>query len=154
MSKKKIDIQDAVDQIAQTAEELGEKATEVIKTHLNIPSFSEQTADRKQIQNDIRNVLQSQKDFFATGATLPVSWRIEQLKKLYSSIKKYEEEIYEALSADLLKNPFESYATEIGIVLAEISQAVRRVKKWSKTRRISSELFMYPSKIPTRRWPK
>ena len=73
MSKKKIDIQEAVDQIAQTAEELGEKATEAIKTHLNIPSFGEQSADRKQIQEDIRTVLQSQREFFASGETLPVS---------------------------------------------------------------------------------
>ena len=146
MSKKKIDIQEAVDQIAQTAEELGEKATEAIKTHLNIPSFGEQSADRRQIQEDIRTVLQSQREFFASGQTLPVAWRIEQLKKLYDSIKKYENDIYSALNADLLKNPFDSYATEIGIVLSEISYALRNVKKWGKIRKISSKFFMYPSK--------
>ena len=146
MSKKKIDIQDAVDQIAQTAEELGEKATEVIKTHLSIPSFGEQSADRKQVQEDVRNVLQSQRDFFATGTTLSVSWPIEQLKKLYDAIKRYENDIYSALSADLQKNPFDSYSTEIGIVLSEISYAIRHVKKWSKTQKISSPLFMFPAK--------
>jgi len=146
MAKKKIDIQDAVDQIAQTAEELGEKASEAIKTHLNIPSFGEQSADRKQIQEDIRTVLQSQREFFASGTTLSLAWRIEQLKKLYSSIKKYENDIYSALSADLLKNPFDSYSTEIGVVLAEISYALRHVKKWGKTKKISSQLYMFPSK--------
>lgn len=146
MAKKKIDIQEAVDQIAQTAEELSIKAGDAIKSRLNIPSPGEQPSDRRQVQEDIHNVVESQKEFFKTGQTLSVEWRIEQLKKLYSSIKKYENDIYSALKIDLNKNSFESYASEIGIVLSEITQVIRNVKKWSRTRKVSSPLVLFPSK--------
>ena len=33
-------------------------------------------------KQDIETILASQRKFFATGKTLPVSWRLEQLKKL------------------------------------------------------------------------
>ena len=32
-------------------------------------------------KQDIETILASQRKFFATGKTLPVSWRLEQLKK-------------------------------------------------------------------------
>ena len=52
-------------------------------------------------------ILDSQRKFFRSGATLPVKFRIEMLKKLYNAVKKYEKEICEALSADLGKSDFE-----------------------------------------------
>lgn len=52
------------------------------------------TAMQKQ---DIETILASQRKFFATGKTLPVSWRLEQLKKLRTSMLRHEEDLYGAL---------------------------------------------------------
>ena len=41
----------------------------------------------------IEEILQKQKAYFYSGATLPMSFRIAQLKKLYAAVKKYENEI-------------------------------------------------------------
>ena len=57
---------------------------------------------------NIDEILKSQRDFFASGATLSVNFRIEMLKKLYAAVKKYENEICRALSLDLGKSDFEA----------------------------------------------
>ena len=52
-------------------------------------------------KQDIETILASQRKFFATGKTLPVSWRLEQLKKLRASMLRHEEDLYGALKKDL-----------------------------------------------------
>ena len=47
---------------------------------------------------------------------------------------------------DLHKSRFESYATEIGFVLAEITCAVKHLGQWMKRRRKPTPLFLFPSK--------
>ncbi len=49
----------------------------------------------------IEEILESQKKYFRSGATLPVEFRIRMLKKLYQAVQKYEAEIAEALKKDL-----------------------------------------------------
>lgn len=69
----------------------------------------------------INKLVQSQRHFFLTGTTLDVNVRIDALKKLYSAIKKHENEIFDALYKDLGKSQFESYMCEVGLTLSEIS---------------------------------
>ena len=45
------------------------------------------------------------------GNTLPVSFRKQQLKKLYDAINRYEDAIVDALKKDLGKSREESYIT-------------------------------------------
>ena len=52
-------------------------------------------------KQDIETILASQRKFFATGKTLPISWRLEQLKKLRTSMLRHEEDLYGALKKDL-----------------------------------------------------
>ena len=55
-------------------------------------------------KQDIETILASQRKFFATGKTLPISWRLEQLKKLRASMLRHEEDLYGALKKDLGKS--------------------------------------------------
>ena len=63
----------------------------------------------------INKLVQSQRHFFLTGTTLDVNVRIDALKRLYSAIKKHENEIFDALYKDLGKSQFESYMCEVGL---------------------------------------
>ena len=90
-------------------------------------------------------LLSLQKEYFQSGATLPVEFRIRQLKTLYQTILAMEEPIQEALLADLGKSQFESYETEIGFVLAEITHAIRHLKA-GKAKGETLPLFLFPSK--------
>ena len=42
---------------------------------------------------EIKGLLDSQRAYYRSGATIPVKFRIEQLKKLYAAVKKYQNEI-------------------------------------------------------------
>lgn len=94
---------------------------------------------------DFEQMVTGQHQFFASGKTLPVEFRLEQLQLLKAWIGTHESEIMDALHKDLCKSEFESYATEIGIVNEEIAYAMRRVRKWCKPRRVRTPLAQFPS---------
>jgi len=70
-------------------------------------------------ETEIKEIVQKQRSYFYTGATLPVEKRLDALKKLKTCIQKYEPLINEALKRDLGKSNFESYMCEVGLVLSE-----------------------------------
>ena len=60
-------------------------------------------------EQTIRQRISTQRDFFATGATLPLSFRLKQLEQLKLALKRHEQDLYTALKADLGKSRMESY---------------------------------------------
>ncbi len=92
---------------------------------------------------NIDNILDSQRNFFRSGVTLPVSFRIEMLRKLRGAVKKYEDEIAEALKADLGKSASESYMCEIGMVLSEITYMLRHIKKFAAKQYAATPLAQF-----------
>lgn len=69
-------------------------------------------------QAEIKQLIQKQRTFFHSDATLDVEYRIHALQKLKACILKYENEINIAIRADLGKCAFESYMCETGLVLS------------------------------------
>ena len=55
---------------------------------------------------ELDQLLQSQREFFRSGATLPVDFRVAMLRKLRSAVESHEDEISAALKADLGKSDF------------------------------------------------
>ena len=95
---------------------------------------------------DIHEIVESEKHFFRTGVTRGVDFRIDMLKKFRKAIIENDELISAALKADLNKQPFESYMCETGLLLEEINFHIKRLKKWSKTRRVKSGIGQLPGK--------
>lgn len=93
----------------------------------------------------IDDILQLQRDFYDNGATIPVSFRKKQLKKLYQAVQKYRPQIEEALKKDLGKSSYESFMCEVGLVLSEISYMIRHVKKFSKRKTVYTPLAQFAS---------
>ncbi|MGK7918553.1 MAG: aldehyde dehydrogenase family protein, partial [Trichodesmium sp.] len=60
-------------------------------------------------KSSIANILNKQRQFFATGKTKDIDFRIEQLKKLKRAISDYQEKIAAAVKADLNRPKFEAY---------------------------------------------
>ena len=50
---------------------------------------------------EIQALVAQQRAFFNSGATIPVEFRLEQLRKLYAAVKAHEDDIHTALTADL-----------------------------------------------------
>ena len=90
-----------------------------------------------------------QKQSLATSPFKDVNNRISALKKLKQNIKLMEEEICQALYKDLNKSPFESYMTEIGMTLSEISYMIAHTKRVSRPKRVGTPLahFWSSSKV-------
>jgi len=94
---------------------------------------------------NIHETVESQRAFFATGSTKDISFRIESLRKLERWIRSHNDEILAALKQDLNKPPFEAYATEMTVVLAELKLMLRKIKCWSRPKHITSNLINFPS---------
>lgn len=99
--------------------------------------------------DDVSKILSRMRQYFNSGLTRPVSFRIEQLKKLKKVIRSHEDEIIDALRKDMKKPPFESYASEIGFLYLEIEHAVRHVRSWAGPKRVSTPIihFLSSSKV-------
>ncbi len=95
---------------------------------------------------NVKNLLAKQREFYRSGATIPVAFRVEQLKKLRRAIRQYETEIVAALLSDLGKSAYESYMCEIGLALSEISHMIRKTKKFAAPRRVWTPLAQFPSR--------
>ena len=94
---------------------------------------------------DIQVLLEKQREYYNSGATISVKFRIEQLKKLYAAVKKYENEICEQLTADLGKSGYEGFMCEVGLVLSEISYLIRHTKRFAKRKTVYTPLAQFPS---------
>lgn len=93
----------------------------------------------------IKEVVEKQRVYFTSGQTVDISFRLNALKTLKSSVCKHEKEIMEALKKDLGKAPFESYETEIGIVLEELDYTIKNLPKWARAKRIRTPVMHFKS---------
>lgn len=94
---------------------------------------------------NVSDMMQAQEDFFHSGATKSVDWRIERLKELKSAIKKYEREIMEALQLDLRKSEFEAYTTEIGFLYESIRYMLDHLREWASAEKVATPLYQQPA---------
>ncbi|MBE6651462.1 MAG: aldehyde dehydrogenase [Ruminococcaceae bacterium] len=97
-------------------------------------------------KEEIQSLLEKQRAYYRSGATIPVKFRIEQLKKLYAKVKSLETEICEALKSDLGKSAYESFMCEIGMVLTEITYMIKHTRSLAKRKRVSTPLAQFPSR--------
>ena len=95
----------------------------------------------------IHQIVLNQRDFFYTNQTLPVKFRIEQLKKLKNAIIKNEEKLVNALKEDLGRCYEEAYFCDIGDVIMEINEYIKGLRKWNKPETHFSGLACFPSII-------
>lgn len=96
---------------------------------------------------------EAQKQFFETGRTRDLAFRICQLQLLVDAMRKNETVLEEALKKDLGKSAFESYATEIGFVLADIRYTIQNLQKWSAPKRVRTPLYLFPGKSKIQKEP-
>lgn len=93
----------------------------------------------------INSLLEKQRAYYKSGATISVAFRIQQLKRMYTTIKKYELEIADALKLDLGKSYYEGFMCEIGLVPSEISYMLRHIKHFAKRKTVHTPLAQFAS---------
>ncbi len=103
---------------------------------------------------DWEAVLEAQRRYFRSGATLSFDFRRGQLEKLARLLRENETRINEALAADLGKSPFEAYASEIGFLRSEVGFALKHLASWMRPERVSSPIALFPAKSRIEREPR
>lgn len=91
-------------------------------------------------------ITEIQRMYYETGQTREVEFRMKNLKLLQETIRTYEEKIESALWVDLRKSAYESYLTEISIVLQELDEHIRNLWRWASPERVSTPLHLLGSK--------
>jgi aldehyde dehydrogenase (NAD+) len=94
-------------------------------------------------KEEIGLILKAQREFFATGKTFDIGYRLEVLKKLRSLIILHEKEIVDALWKDFHKPEFEVIATESRFVIKELNFIIRKIRKWSGIRRVRTPIVHF-----------
>ena len=87
-----------------------------------------------------------QRAYYESGATRPLAFRLEALRKLQQALQDHARELAAALQADLNKAEMESYMTETGMVLEEIRFHLKHLAGWMRPRRVPTPLSQFPSR--------
>ena len=96
--------------------------------------------------NKYENILKRQRNYLSSIGIIDVTDRIENLKKLKNSIKKYENNIINALNIDLGKPEFEAYSSEVGFVYSTIDYFIKNLKSWTKVKKVKNDAAQLPGK--------
>ena len=92
------------------------------------------------------SLIARQRDYFSSGATRPLSFRMDALRKLQKALQDNEDLIAKAMQADLNKSPFESYMTETGMVLDEIRYHLKHLPRWIRTKGVRTPVTQFHAK--------
>ncbi len=95
---------------------------------------------------NIHETVQAQRAYFNTGATLPVSFRLEMLRKLRDAVDRRERDLADALSADLGKSAYESFMCEIGLARTEITYMLRHTRRLAGERTVRTPLAQFAAR--------
>ena len=95
---------------------------------------------------DFSSLIAFQREYFNSGATRPLSFRAEALRKLQKALQDNESLFSEAMRSDLNKSPFESYMTETGMVLDEIRFHLKHLPRWVRTKKVRTPLAQFHAK--------
>jgi aldehyde dehydrogenase (NAD+) len=91
-------------------------------------------------------VVERQRNFFQSGATRPLEFRRQQLRRLHDAIITHESALMGALHSDLRKSAAEAYVSEIGFLLSEVRHALRHLSDWITPHRRKVPMLAWPAR--------
>jgi aldehyde dehydrogenase (NAD+) len=98
-------------------------------------------------EESIREIVAAQRRFFRTGETLPIKWRIKQLRRLKEAVLAHQDELIGALREDLGRSEMEAYLCDIGPIITEVNEMIAGLRRWSRPEIHFSGLMCWPSII-------
>ena len=93
----------------------------------------------------IAEIVAAQRKFFRTGTTLPITWRIKQLKRLKAAVIAHQKEFIDALADDLGRSELEAYLCDVGPIIVEINEMINGLRRWARPELHFSGLMCFPS---------
>jgi len=126
-----------------------EEPTETAK-----PSTQTEIQPREQSgPSPISSIVADLRASFDAGILRTLESRRIQLDQLRRMLAEHEDKILAALEIDLNKAPMEAYATEIGVVVAEIKYALKHLDTWCASEKVKVGLTFKPGSAEIRPEP-
>lgn len=97
-------------------------------------------------ETEIKALVDAQRAFFYSGATLPLDYRVEALRTLEKIIRDHETDIAAALKEDLGKSGPEGYMCETGLVLSEIRYMLRHIRRFAREKTVHTPLTQFAAR--------
>src|SRR6056297_2912097 len=91
-------------------------------------------------------IIARQKDFFLSTKTKELPFRSAQLKKLGQILRENETALMSAIHEDFKKSEFDTFTNEFLLLYEDIREALKKLKKWTKRKRVHTNLVNFPAK--------
>ena len=98
-------------------------------------------------EEEIKSIVENQREFFLSGKTLDLDFRIEQLKTLKKAVIDHQSDLEQALYDDLGRASLEAYFCDVGALIVEINEILHNLRKWAKPETHFSGIICFPSII-------
>ncbi|QZE14323.1 aldehyde dehydrogenase family protein [Halosquirtibacter laminarini] len=98
------------------------------------------------MQDILVTKFQDIQNYSRRGVTRSYKWRVDQLNALKKMLVDCSPQIESALYNDLGKSSFESYLTEVNILIAEIDHTMHNLKEWMKDELVDTPIALQPAK--------
>ena len=95
---------------------------------------------------NFKEIVKNQKDYFQSQATKPVHYRVSQLKRLREVLRSNESLMMEAIETDFKKSRFDTFTNELALLYLDINEAIKKLPRWSKRKRVRTNLINFPAK--------
>lgn len=95
---------------------------------------------------NISSQVSAQRAYYRTHITKDIDFRKQQLQTLRDAILKHEQALYDAVATDLGKGYEEAFLTELSLVIKEIDHHRKNLHRWAKPKRVSTPLYLLPSR--------
>ena len=90
------------------------------------------------MDNLISEYIEIQRNYFNSGKTKDINFRISQLKTLLKLVDENESRILEAISKDLGRHIIDSYMGDVGPLKKSINYTIKNLKKWATPKKVHS----------------
>ncbi|CAD7957276.1 unnamed protein product [Amoebophrya sp. A120] len=94
------------------------------------------------------------REFFRSGKTQPISYRIERLEELRRRLLANEENIIRAVQADMQRNYQDCFVSDFVMLVSEIDQTIANLPEWAKPEPRATPLIMQPGNSEVQFQPK
>lgn len=86
-------------------------------------------------------LVEKQREYFKSGQTREIAFRLEQLKKLKTIIKLYQKELYDSFMQDLNKCEYDVIMTEMSIVKNELKNMIKNLTKYARPKKVKTSII-------------
>ncbi len=94
----------------------------------------------------IADLVERTRERFDTGIARSLRWRLAQLDGISRFLSEREDDIYQALAADVGKPRFEAYLAELGYMQKDVEHVKKHLREWAAPEEVPTPMVIQPGK--------